>query len=81
MNDLEDVYSYDIRRTGSPVCEGLLFDAKRASGCHPKHLGDRPNLVGEGNAFKLAWGTQHAGDINGAGHANTARRAYYPQRS
>jgi hypothetical protein len=34
-----------IRRTGSPICEGLLFDAKLALGCHPKHLGDRPNLA------------------------------------
>jgi hypothetical protein len=32
-------------------------------------------LADEGNAFKLTQGTQHAGDMNGAGHANTARRA------
>ncbi|SAL72029.1 hypothetical protein AWB69_08739 [Caballeronia udeis] len=48
MNDIEDVYSHDIRRTGSPICEGLLFDAKLALGCHPKHLGDLPNLAARG---------------------------------
>jgi hypothetical protein len=44
MNDFRRRVFTRYKADRGPICEGLLFDAKLALGCHPKHLGDRPNL-------------------------------------